>query len=73
MLQHQSAPNLKNNMVPLYGWGSTALTLESNYEEKVFLLPLSPQEFLVFIQLTSEVWKVESNLEPPSGLNIVKH
>ena len=55
MLQHQSAPNLKNNMVPLYGWGSTALTLESNYEEKVFLLPLSPQEFLVFIQLTSEV------------------
>ena len=49
-------------MIPLYGWGLTVLTLESNYEEKVYLLPLSPQDLLVFIQLPSEVWKVESNL-----------
>ena len=55
MLQYQSAPNLEKNMAPLYGWSSTVLTLESNYEEKVYLLPLSPQEFLVFIQLTSEL------------------
>ena len=36
----------------------------SHFEEAVYFLPLSSQKFLV---LTSEGWKAESTLEPPSG------
>ena len=39
----------------------------SHFEEAVYFLPLSSQKFLVFILLTSEGWKAESTLEPPSG------
>ena len=39
----------------------------SNFEEAVYLLPLSPQKFLVLILRTSEGWKTESTLEPSSG------
>ena len=39
----------------------------SHFEEAVFFLPLSSQKFLVLILQTSEGWKAESTLEPPSG------
>ena len=45
-------------MAPFYGWGSSALRLQSHYEEAVYFLPLSSQKFLVLIWSTSE---------PPSG------
>ena len=37
------------------------------FEEAVYFLPLSFQKFLVLILPTSEGWKAESTLEPPSG------
>ena len=39
----------------------------SHFEEAVYFLPLSSQKFLVLISSTSEGWKAESTLEPPSG------
>ena len=39
----------------------------SRFEEAVYFLPFSSQEFLVLILSTSEGWKAESTLEPPSG------
>ena len=39
----------------------------SHFKEAVYFLPFSFQKFLVLILSTSEVWKVESTLEPPSG------
>ena len=39
----------------------------SHFEEAVYFLPLSFQKFLVLILPTSEGWKAESTLEPPSG------
>ena len=39
----------------------------SQFEEAVYFLPLSSQKFLVLILPTSEGWKAESTLEPPSG------
>ena len=36
-------------------------------EEAVYFLPLSSQKFLVLIFPTSEGWKAEPTLEPPSG------
>ena len=53
-------------MAPFYGWGSTALGY-SDFEEAVYFLPFSSQKFLVLILSTSEGWKAESTLEPPSG------
>ena len=38
-----------------------------HYEEAVYFLPLSSQKFLVLILSTSQGWKAESTLEPPSG------
>ena len=40
-------------MAPFYGWGSTASTLHSYYEEIVYFLPLSFQKFLVLIRSIS--------------------
>ena len=37
------------------------------HKEIVHFLPLSPQEFLILIWSTSEGWKAELALEPPSG------
>ena len=54
-------------MAPFYGWGSTGWWLQSHYEEVVYFLPLNSQIFLVLTWLTSEGWKSESTLEPPSG------
>ena len=36
-------------------------------KEAVYFLPFSSQKFLVLILSTSEGWKAESTLEPPSG------
>ena len=54
-------------MAPFYGWGLTNSSLHSHYEEIVYFLPLSSQEFLVLIWSISEGWKIESTLEPPVG------
>ena len=59
----------KKKLYSPFGWGSTASRLQSHYEETVCFLPVSSQEFLVLISSTSEGWKAESTLEPPSGLN----
>ena len=48
---------------------STVSRLQSYYEKTVFFLPLSPREFQKLISLTSEGWKAESTLEPPSAKN----
>ena len=39
----------------------------SHFEETVYFSPFSSQKFLVLILSTSEGWKAESTLEPPSG------
>ena len=39
----------------------------SHFEEAVYFLPLSSQTFLLLILPTSEGWKAELTLEPPSG------
>ena len=43
----------------------------SHFEEAVYFLPFSFQKVLVLILSTSEGWKDESNLEPPSGFEHV--
>ena len=53
-------------MAPFYGWVQLPPG-ESHFEEVVYFLPLSSQKFLVLILLTSEGWKAELTLEPPSG------
>ena len=39
----------------------------SHFEQAAYFLPFSSQKFLVLILSTSEGWKAESTLEPPSG------
>ena len=39
----------------------------SHFEKAVYFLPFSSQKFLVLILSTSERWKAELTLEPPSG------
>ena len=41
----------------------------SHFKEAVYFLPLSSKKFLVLILSTSEGWKGESTLEPPSGFD----
>ena len=41
-----------------------------HFEEAVYFLPLSSQKFLVLILSTSEGWKAELTLEPPSGFEL---
>ena len=41
----------------------------SHFKEAVYFLPFSSQKFLVLILSTSEGWKAESTLEPPSGFD----
>ena len=54
-------------MAPFYGWGSKLSQGYSHFDEAVYFLPLSSQKFLTLILPTSEGWKSESTLEPPSG------
>ena len=58
---------LNTPLLPFYGWRSTVSRLQSHYEETVYFLPLSLQEFLVVIQSTSEGLKDEFTLEQPSS------
>ena len=53
-------------MTPFNEWGSTASRLRSNLKEAVYFLPLSFQKFLVLILSTSDRWKAEWTLEPPT-------
>ena len=39
----------------------------SHFVEAVYFLPFNSQKFLVLILSTSEGWKAQSTLEPPSG------
>ena len=58
----------KNFMPPFYGWGSTVSRLyRGHYEETIYFLPRSSQKLLVLIWSSSEGWKAESTVEPPSG------
>ena len=41
--------------------------IESHYEEAVYFLPLSSQEFQVLNWSTSAGWKAELTLQPASG------
>ena len=53
-------------------WGWIGVQLPqgySHFEEAIYFLPLSSQELLVLILSTSQGWKTESTLEPPSDLN----
>ena len=52
---------------PLFMDGVQLLQGYSHFQEAVYFLQLSPQQFLVLILSTSEGWKAESTLEPPGG------
>ena len=41
----------KNFMAPFYILSSTVSKLQGNYEQTVYLLPLTPQKFLVLVLL----------------------
>ena len=56
----------KNFMAPFYDGVQLPQGL-SHFKETVYFLPLSSQIFLVLILSTSEGWKAESTLEPPTG------
>ena len=50
--------------------GFNYLKVRSPCKETVYFLPLNPLEFLVLILSTSEGWKAELTLEPPSGFEL---
>ena len=57
----------------LYGpflWLGFNCLKATEHEETVYFLPLSHREFLVLILSTTERWKAESTLEPPSGFDL---
>ena len=58
---------LKKTLWPLFMVGVQLRQGYSHFEEAVYFLPFSSQKFLVLILSTSEGWKAESTLEPPSG------
>ena len=53
-------------MAAFYGWRSTASRLEPLWRGSFHFINKFP-EFLLLILSTSEGWRVESTLEPPSG------
>ena len=57
----------KTTLWPLFMDGVQLPQGYSHFEEAVYFLPFSSQNFLVLILSTSEEWKAESTLEPPSG------
>ena len=58
----------QSQKIKLYGWISTVSRRQSHYEETVYFLPQSFQEYPVLISSISEGWKVESTLGPLSDL-----
>ena len=61
----------KNFMAPLYDWGRSASMILSHYEETIYFLPLSHQEFLILIWSTWQGCKDESTLNSPSGFELI--
>ena len=57
----------KKALRPLFMDGVQLPQGYSHFEEAVYFLPFSSQNFLALILSTSEEWKAESTLEPPSG------
>ena len=57
----------KKTLWPLFMDGVQLFQGQSQFEEAVYFLPLSSQEFLLLILSISERRKAESTLEPPSG------
>ena len=45
--------------------------LQSHYEEAVYFFRVSSQKFLLLILSTSERWKAESTLDPPSSFELL--
>ena len=58
----------KKTLWPLFMDGFQLPQGHSHFEEAVYFLQFSSQKFLVLILLSSEGWKAESTLEPPSSL-----
>ena len=54
-------------MAPFFMDGVQLSRGYSHFEGAVDFLPFSSQNFLVLILSTSEGWKAEPTLEPPSG------
>ena len=59
--------SFKKTLWPLFMDGVQLPQGYSHFEEAVYFLLLSSQTFLVLILPTSEGWKTESTLEPPTG------
>ena len=57
----------KKTLPPLFMDGVQLPQGYSHFEKAVYFLPLSSKKLLVLILSTSEGWKAESTLEPPSG------
>ena len=57
-------------MNSFYGSNSTVPRLQKHYEETVYFLQVSPEEFQVLILSTLERWKTKLTLEPPSGFEL---
>ena len=57
----------KKTLWPLFMDGAQLPQGQSHFEETVYFLPISSQKLLVLNLLTSEGWKTELTLEPPSG------
>ena len=60
----------QNFMAPFYGWGSTASRLQPLRGGSLLFTTEFP-DILVLTLSTSEGWKAESTLEPPSGFEHV--
>ena len=58
---------LRKILWPLFMDGDQLPQCYSHFKEVVYFLPFSSQKFLVLISSTSEGWKAESTLQPPSG------
>ena len=68
-MKYTSLKNFKKTQLygPFFMDGVQLSQGYSHFEEAVYFLPFSSQKFLVLISSTSEGWKAESTLEPPSG------
>ena len=64
--QKKKQKNLKT-LRPLFMDGVQLPQGYSHFEEVVYFLPQSSQKLLVLILSTSEGWKADLTLEPPSG------
>ena len=63
----QNTQQLKKKLYRPFLWMGFNCLKATATSKAVYFLPLSPQKFLVLTLSTSEGWKAESTLEPPSG------